>query len=104
MNLDTICRQLMQSSEVKENEVLKDENDTTNLMNEITDISFEEDTSISDSEQAIVYYVAGYIARSLRKPIKCNACCFLLSPVSRFKFLLKMVIFQRKKSKQKKNS
>ena len=59
---------------------VKDENDTTNLMHEITDISFEEDTSISDSEQAIVYYVAGYIARSLRKPIKCNACCFLLSP------------------------
>ena len=72
--IDAIC------SEVKENEVLKDENDTTNLMHEITDISFEEDTSISDSEQAIVYYVAGYIARSLRKPIKCNACCFLLSP------------------------
>ena len=72
--IDAIC------SEVKENEVLKDENDTTNLMHEITDISFEEDTSISDSEQAIVYYVAGYITRSLRKPIKCNACCFLLSP------------------------
>ena len=66
-------------SEVKEREASKDENDAVDLMHEITDITFEKDISISDSEQAIIYYVAGYIARSIRKPLKCDVC-YLLSP------------------------
>ena len=67
-------------SEVKEMEASKDENDANDLMHEITDITFEEDISISDSEQAIIYYVAGYISRSIRKPLKCDVCCLPLSP------------------------
>ena len=51
------------------------------LVQELTDISFETTDSLPDSHQAIVYYVvAGYIARSISKTDKYSSWRFLLSP------------------------
>ena len=66
-------------SEVSENELLRDENDAADLMHEVADISFEADTLISYSEQATIDYVAGYVARSIQKSLKCNVSCHLFS-------------------------
>ena len=44
---------------------LEDQNDATDLLVDITDMSFGTDT-----DQTIIFFVAGYIARSIQKSLK----------------------------------
>jgi len=68
------------SNEMETDRLKKIEKNSSELIQELTDISFETTDCSPDSQQAIVYYVAGYIARSISKTVKCSSCRLLLSP------------------------
>jgi hypothetical protein len=49
------------------------------ILDEIRDFSFENNFSLSNADEATLYYTAGSIARSLLKRIKCSGCKELVS-------------------------
>ena len=50
-----------------------------NILHVINDFSFIRNFSLSKSDEAILFYTAGSIARGLLKRLKCSACKDLLS-------------------------
>lgn len=44
------------------------------LLHEIEEFNFNDSITLQDRDQAIIYYIAGYIAQSLIKTVKCLAC------------------------------
>ena len=56
-----------------------EDQDATDLLVDITDMSFGTDIALPQADQAIIFFVAGYIARSIQKSLKCKSCCLLLS-------------------------
>ena len=52
---------------------------TSRLLDEITDYKFKDTMQVPPSDQAIVFYTAGYIGRSIMKNVKCKDCIKMLS-------------------------
>ena len=52
-------------SEVSLARDLEDQKDATDLLVNITDLSFSADITLSQANQAIIFFLAGYIARSI---------------------------------------
>ena len=52
---------------------------TSRLLDEITDYKFEDTMQVPPSDQAIAFYTAGYIGRSIMKNVKCKDCIKMLS-------------------------
>ena len=49
------------------------------LMNQMGDFDFRNKFNISDSDEAIIFYTAGFIVRGLLKRTKCTSCTKILS-------------------------